>query len=229
MSNNYEEFLQRLNQYRLRLNMTQEETGRKLGINQSQYSKMELGKTIVPYRTLELLMKMGWDVDYLFTGKEAACHTSELGELIAWGDEKDRRELLSAVAWLLKQGVEKSVSGVSFETRCEIEILRMRASGGTSKSVLYKIRKIAGIAQIPMSEKLGVNIKKYRMLEKNEVDPDAELLLRIYEVTGCRPSLLLDDSNVEGMIIDDLWRQIDRPIQMKIKSLTEQVLWFLKM
>lgn len=59
MRRSYEEFLHRLNQYRLRLNMTQEETSNGLGITQSQFSKMELGKTIVPYKVLELLMKMG--------------------------------------------------------------------------------------------------------------------------------------------------------------------------
>lgn len=79
-----------------------------------------------------------------------------------------------------------------------------------------------------MFEKLGVNIKKYRMLEKNKKNPDAELLLRLYKETGCRPSLFLDSEKLENMIIDDLWSQTNDYIQTKILSLTEQVLWFLK-
>lgn len=133
------------------------------------------------------------------------------------------------MAWLLEQGVEKCVADTSFETKCEIEILKMRAKEETSESVLFEIRKISGLAQIPMSEKLGVNIKKYRMLEKEQVNPDAELLLQIYKVTGCRPSLLFDVSNVESMIIDDLWGQVTPRVRQNILSLVKQVLWFLKM
>ena len=64
MNSYYEEFLKRLVQYRIRLNMTQETISRQLGITQSQLSKQELGKIIVPYKSLVSFMKMGWDVDF---------------------------------------------------------------------------------------------------------------------------------------------------------------------
>lgn len=229
MRSNYEDFLRRLNQYRLRLNMTQEETSNALGITQSQFSKMELGKTIMPYKALEHLICMGWDVDYLVTGKESARNISELRTLMMEVEEEHRRKLLDLAVWLLKQGIDKCVPDLNFETKCEIEILKMRVNDKASDTVLYRIRKISGMAQIPMAEKLGVNIKKYRMLEKNKVNPDAELLFRIYEVTGCKPSLLFDYDNVENVIIDDLWNQIASPIQRQILFLTEQVLGFIRM
>ena len=52
MRDKYDNFLHRLNQYRLRLNMTQEETSSELGVTQSQFSKMELGKIIIPYNLI---------------------------------------------------------------------------------------------------------------------------------------------------------------------------------
>ena len=162
MRDKYDNFLHRLNQYRLRLNMTQEETGSELGVTQSQFSKMELGKIIIPYKVLVLLMKMGWDVDYFITGKETCQSISELNLFIDGVEERYRKELLSAVVWFLEQGINKCVLDISFETKCEIGILKKRASEEKFESVLYEARKIAGIAQIPMSEKLGVNIKKYR-------------------------------------------------------------------
>lgn len=229
MRSSYEDFLCRLSQYRLYLNMTQEETSSVLGITQSQFSKMELGKTIVPYKSLKCLMNEGWDIDYLVTGKESDRSESELISILREAEKEQRAELLYAVAWLLEQGILKSVPEVSFETKCELEILKNRTSGQNAASVLYEIRKISGISQIPMSEKLGVNIKKYRMLEKRKADPDAELLLRIYEVTGCKPSLLIDFGNIENVIIDDLWQQIEYSVQKKILMLSEQILWFLKM
>lgn len=209
--------------------MTQEETSNLLGVTQSQFSKMELGKIIVSYKSLKCLMKEGWDVDYLVTGKESAHEVSELTELMMQIEDHERRGVLNAVAWLLEQGVNKCVSEVSFETKCEIEVLKRRADGSETDSVLQEIRKISGVSQIPMSEKLGVNIKKYRMLEKSKANPDAELLLRLYEVTGCKPSLLIDYGNIEHVIIDDLWQQIAYPVQERILDLSKQILCFLKM
>lgn len=229
MHSSYEDFLKRFSQYRLCLNMTQAETSHLLGITQSQFSKMELGKIIVSYKSLKCLMKEGWDVDYLVTGKESVHGVSELTELLMEIDEHEKRGVLNAVAWLLEQGITKCVSEISFETKCEIEVLKRRADGCETDSVLQEIRNISGISQIPMSEKLGVNIKKYRMLEKSKTNPDAELLLRIYEVTGCKPSLLIDFGNLEYVIIDDLWQQIAYPVQERILHLSKQILCFLKM
>lgn len=229
MHSSYEDFLKRFSQYRLCLNMTQAETSHLLGITQSQFSKMELGKIIVSYKSLKCLMKEGWDVDYLVTGKESVHGVSELTELLMEIDEREKRGVLNAVAWLLEQGITKCVSEISFETKCEIEVLKRRADGCETDSVLQEIRNISGISQIPMSEKLGVNIKKYRMLEKSKTNPDAELLLRIYEVTGCKPSLLIDYGNIEHVIIDDLWQQIAYPVQERILDLSKQILCFLKM
>lgn len=229
MHSSYEDFLKRFSQYRLCLNMTQAETSHLLGITQSQFSKMELGKIIVSYKSLKCLMKEGWDVDYLVTGKESVHGVSELTELLMEIDEREKRGVLNAVAWLLEQGITKCVSEISFETKCEIEVLKRRADGCETDSVLQEIRKISGVSQIPMSEKLGVNIKKYRMLEKSKANPDAELLLRLYEVTGCKPSLLIDYGNIEHVIIDDLWQQIAYPVQERILDLSKQILCFLKM
>lgn len=229
MRKRYEDFLRRLNQYRLRLNMTQDELSSALGITQSQFSKIELGKTIMPYKTLELLEGMGWDVDYLVTGKNFAKGVSELNTILQQVEEPYKKEVLSAVTWLLNQGINKCCPNLGPECKCEMEILQMRVGSESSGSVLYEVRKVSNMAQVPMAEKLGVNIKKYRRLEKNEVCPDVELLFHIYEVTGCKPSLILHNDRAENIIIDDLWNQITAPVQSKILSLTEQVLWFIRM
>ena len=228
MRDSYEEVLQRLVQCRQLRNMTQDDVSTMLGTTQSQYSKMELGKVVISYKSLKILMEAGWDVDYLITGKESLSGISELSALTLQLDERDKKELLNALAWLLEQGVEKSIANIGFETKCEIGILKMRASEASPGSVMYEIRKLSGMAQIPMSEKLGVNIKKYRMLEKEKTYPDAELLLRIYDLTGCKPSLLFGNDDIEIQIIDDLWNQIVPDVRKKILSLAEQVLWFVK-
>lgn len=229
MRDSYEEFLQRFVRCRHRKNLTQEEVSTRLGITQSQFSKMELGKIVIPYHCLRVLLEAGWDVDYLITGKESAFCVSELSTWVTEIKERDKKVLLSAFVWLLEQGIEKSTVNISFETKCELEILKKRAGEEKADSVLQEVRRISGFTQIPMSEKLGVNIKKYRMLEKKKAGPDAELLLRIYEATGCKPSFLLEAEDIEGKIIDDLWHQIMPEVREKILPLAEQILYFLEL
>ena len=70
MSNDYDKFLCRMVEYREKLHLTQKDVGNFLGKDQSQFSKMELGKTVVSYEILESLRGTGWDIDYIITGKE---------------------------------------------------------------------------------------------------------------------------------------------------------------
>ncbi len=228
MNSYYEEFLKRLVQYRIRLNMTQETISRQLGITQSQLSKQELGKIIVPYKSLVSFMKMGWDVDYLLTGKSFRREESKLTDMLNDVEEVNYKPMLEFIAWTLARGIEKSASGLSMEDQCEICILKMKCNEDTDEPIMYEIRKIAGEAQIAMAERLGVNIKKYRALEKEQVFPDAELLLGIYEITGCRPSLFLMDDHIEDVIIDDLWSRVDSERRKEILAIISQVEQFMR-
>lgn len=227
MSNHYEEFLRRLVQYRVRLHLTQENLSEKLEITQSQLSKQELGKTIVNYKSLVRLMNMGWDIDYLFTGNQSVRKPSELTALLEGSESSQRGAMLEFIAWVLDKGIKQSVQELSVEEKCEISILKMKSSQSENESIMYEIRKLSGEAQIPMAEKLGVNIKKYRALERRQIDPDAELLLGIYEATGCKPSLFLTTDRIENLIIDDLWNRILPTKQKEILVIASQIDKFL--
>ena len=228
MNDCYKDFLNRLIQYRNRLNMTQEMTSELLGITQSQLSKQELGKTIVPYKSLVIFNKMGWDVDYLLTGKGSEHKPSKLTDILGKTDEIHYRSMLEFITWALAIGIEKSVPELSIEEKCELCILKMKCSSDEDESVIFVIRKIAGEAQISMAEKLGVNIKKYRALEKVKIYPDAELLLGIYQLSGCKPSLFLATDHIENVIIDDLWSRIAPERQEEILAIISQVDMFIR-
>lgn len=228
MSNHYEEFLRRLVQYRVQLHLTQENLSEKLEITQSQLSKQELGKTIMTYKSLVRLMNMGWDIDYLFTGKQSVRRSSELTALLEGSEAPHRDSMLEFIAWALDKGIEQSVQELSVEEKCEISILKMKSGNSENESIMYEIRKLSGEAQIPMAEKLGVNIKKYRALERRQIDPDAELLLGIYEATGCKPSLFLTTDRIENLIIDDLWNRILPEKQREILMIASQIDKFLR-
>lgn len=228
MNSYYEKFLKRLSQYRLRLNMTQEMTSELLGITQSQLSKQELGKTIVPFKSLVVFKSMGWDVDYLLTGETSKYETSELTEILKRAETNCYKPMLEFITWALAMEIEKSVPELSLEEKCELSILKMKSGNEANDSIMYEIRKITGEAQISMADKLGVNIKKYRALEKAQIYPDTELLLGIYQTTGCKPSLFLETEHIENVIIDHLWSRIDPERRKAILTVIPQIDIFIK-
>ena len=227
MNSYYEAFIKRLSQYRIQLNLTQEKASQALGITQSQLSKQELGRTIVPYKVLVRYSDMGWDIDYLFTGIRSERKASALAERIDRAEAGSRLPLLKLAVWALETGIARKCSEISMETKCEIDILRARAESETNQTTLYEIRKIAGMPQLAMAEKLGVNIKKYRALEREETHPDAELLTEIYVMTGCKPSLFLTSGDTTSMIIDDLWSLLPAEQQIQIMAIMDQAEEFL--
>lgn len=228
MSNHYGEFLNRLVQYRTQLCLTQEAVSRELGITQSQLSKQELGKTIMNYKSLVRLMEMGWDVDYLFTGKHSERKTSELTVLLEGTEAEHRKSMLEFISWALAKGIAQSVPEPGMEEKCEVKILEAKSGSREDSSIMYEIRKLSGDAQLTMADKLGVNIKKYRALEKRTRNPDAELIMGIYETTGCRPALFLTTDRIEALLIDDLWSRIRPGKQEEILAVARQVGQFLR-
>lgn len=49
--------------------------------------------------------------------------------------------------------------------------------------------------QKKMAEKLGIDIKKFRDLEKGRCLPDSELFWRLYDLFRIPPAVLLEDKN----------------------------------
>lgn len=227
MRAHYQEFLQRMVQYRQQLNLTQEKMGQELGITQSQFSKHELGKTIVPYKVLVTFATMGWDMDYLFTGQKAAPKNSELSERIKGLEASKRPAMLRLAAWGLEAALIRDEGKESTELKCELCILKNRADAQNTGSILYQLREISDISQSAMAEMLGVNIKKYRMLERAQISSDAELLLEIYHTTGCRPSLFLIHYDVENVIMDNLFTLLTKERRKGLLTLIDEAEEFL--
>lgn len=222
MCNMYDEFLRRVEQYRLLYKMTQEEVSNKIGITQSQFSKMELGKTIFPNYVLKSLSDMNWDIDYLITGKETPKQSSEIIEILNQYETENREEFLQLILWTLKQGIHKQKKEIDSEIKCEMQVLFCRNNHEKSTSLLYEVREVLGLSQHAMAEKLGVNIKKYRMLEKEIIQPDAELLVQIYKISRCKPTLFLYKERMEEAIINDLWTAVRPEIRNELITFLKQ-------
>lgn len=64
-----------------------------------------------------------------------------------------------------------------------------------SKNIFQALRNNMNCQQKKMAEKLGIDIKKFRDLEKGRCLPDSELFWRLYDLFRIPPAVLLEDKN----------------------------------
>lgn len=216
MSNIYEEILRRLIQYRMALKLTQTEAGTIIGKTQSQFSKVELGKTVLSYDDLYAMLQAGWDIDYLIVAKEGTVWTSRITEILDVNDAPVWEAVKEVLVWAIGQMLDKAGTLNEADIYCEYKLLKLITAQKETDSLLFELRSIIGISQTAMAERLGVNIKKYRDLERRLTDLDAELLALVYEDTACRPSLFFYQDDLETYLFNDLWNQLCTDRQKEI-------------
>ncbi len=209
MGNSYDEFLCRLTRYRENVNLTQKDVSKLFGKDQSQFSKMELGKTVVPFEVLQGLKDAGWDIDYIITGREKIDIKSNFTHNFEEKNGKQWAYLKEVLIWILGHELNKNNSFSDEDTKSEYELLKQLLYTIQPGTTLLAVRNMLGISQITMSEKLGVNIKKYCQLEKGTKKPDAELLGMIYELAHCRPGIFMCQGEVSLYLIDCLWNRME--------------------
>lgn len=220
MCEEYDVFLQRMADYRNRLNYTQVQISDELGITQSQLSKMELGKTIYSFKMLQSLYEKKWDIDYFITGKKYNYVSSEISDML--DSCVNKKAALQLVAWAFEQELQKNGDIEAADVAFEVKLLKQRAHQTRENTLLSDIKDILEVSQPILADKIGVNIKKYRLLERNVINPDAELLMRIYQETGCRPGLWLDFNRADYLIISDLWQMMTSQAKEEVLFLMEQ-------
>lgn len=209
MSNTYDDCLRRFILYRIRMNMSQEEMGRILGKTQSQLSKMELRKTIIPFGILDGLQHIGWDIDDIVIGKEKVNIESSLSEYLTANVGNEWKAMKEVLIWIIGIEFQKNGGFQDADSKFEYELLRALLYKSKLKTVMRAVRDVMGIRQDKMAEMLGVDVKKCRDMERGRIYPDAELLVLIYEISSCRPAVFFCRENVEGYLLDNLWNKLD--------------------
>lgn len=212
----YSLVLRRLEAYRKKHSLLQKNIAESLDITQSEYSKLELGKIKLSYEILSKLYWQGWDIDMVITGE---CGEPILKSVEKIATQKDEKQFVSALKlceWAMEQWSQEE----NREEPIGNKLLKIFINDDSNMTPLEKLRKAFGVSQIQMAEIIGVNIKKYRMLEKGKVQLDAELMANIYEATGCKPSYFVDENTFYLSVISDECRYGDNR-ENQIKELLE--------
>ena len=188
-----------LQEYRKSRNILQNEMAEYLDITQSEYSKMELGKIKLSYEVLSKLYKKGCDIDMLVTGKEMDSVLPSLEKLYVESETPRFVSWLKLCEWAMQQWKHEEDK----EETIGSKLLKIFVNADGDMTPLEKLRKAYDVSQQQMADIVGVNIKKYRQLEKGQLQLDAELMANICEATNCRPSFFVDENNYYLSIISE--------------------------
>ena len=86
-----------------------------------------------------------------------------------------------------------------------------------SINAFLTLRRLSGYQQKVMADKIGVDVKKLRELEKDRCLPDSEILWKTYHEFGISPMYILKDK--EGTI-----REVDALLEISEGECTEKLL-----
>lgn len=218
MSTLYGEALARLSSYREKHNLSQEDMGNIMGITQSHYSKVEQGTKMISGTALLNLHKYSMDVDQVLTGEETLI--TELDGYLSNCKSEHRDELIHLFVWLINRGtvmMHKKEEWENVNYSREIELLHMKDwDSKVHDNIWYGIRTIIHHKQEDMAKLLGINIKKYRKMEKKNGIPDAQVLVNLYEKTGIMPSILLEKRITNLNVINHIWERFTPEIKKKL-------------
>lgn len=203
MSATYEDVLKRLIEERHRLSWTQKEMSKCVRMEQSNYSKVELGLRRLSYYDLKYLCETDVDVHYVYTGQKSSGQYASLfrecsyDELICY-----LRIIYSVSEWKYKEDAPGKWKLV-FEKLKYVPLIR---DNQKHYNIFEEIRHSLNYQQQKMAGLLGVDVKKLRDLENGRRLPDSELLYRIYELFCVSPTAILKDrkgmANELGILLD---------------------------
>lgn len=220
MKATYIDVLKRLKEERNRLGLSQKDMGQRIRINQSNYSKVELGLRRLSYYELKYLCESDVKVHYVFTGQRS---TGKYFDFFAGCSFSELSCYLSIVYSIVVLRNNREMGGEWKAVLEKIKYVPLIEEYQGSANIFFALRRSLNYQQQKMAEILGVDVKKLRELENGRNLPDSELLWMLYSLFCIPPAILLKDRT--GMaceisvILDMINRENGEEIFGIIKSL----------
>lgn len=217
----YSEVPQRLCAYRKALGMTQKEMSERFGVKQDHYSRLESGKTLLSNRNLLCFMRSGGDIYYLITGKERYT-----GMLNVYLDNfkllRDKVEIVKLILWATYQSIPYEKSNEIYEIKRAWKHIELIENEKKMNSIWRNIRKVEGISQQRMAERLDINIKRYQRMENLRTKPDAEILHSLFFDLGYSPLVMMKQDMFYLDEINNIWDEFPEKTRERLEGVIEQ-------
>ncbi len=218
MDSAYNSFLERLNEDRIKRNISQTKMGEILGMTQSHYSKVEKGKNLISFSGLIRLYKQSFDIDYLVTGFPRT--KGILDDYINNCDENKKADMLNYMIWLVKQGLDiERISYDADEINTYYKVIyfvQYRNHIKNNINIWKIIRNDNEITQQQMADRLKINIKKYRYIENGQREPDAQILAELYTEFGYLPTMMLPEVVINISYLNIIWNKFSHGLKERL-------------
>ncbi len=203
---NYDDMLKRLVTYRKSLGLLQKQIGGLIGLSQEQYSYLESGTTKITDKNLKAFSDVGMNIDYLLTGKNYDYSAEELDEVLGEFDGTDRNFAMKMLAEVIVERFDRiDITERENVTEKNIRLLTAISQSWNDFSMINFVREEQNCSQIEMAQRLGIGIKKYRDIERENRYPDAEILVNLYGMSGYQPTLFMNVQDRRLMAIKMIW------------------------
>jgi len=220
----YGAMLNRLRTYRKSVGINQEEMAKMLGTTQENYSYLEKGRTRLSCEALNILSKNGFDIDYLISGKkyEEAAEVNEIDRVLAGTTADTKRAVVRmlAIAMLEKES-QGQAPDMSKNERC---MLRAASETNDEISMPLLVRELNGDSQRDMSKNLGLCIKKYRKIEREDKYPDVEVFAALYAMSGFRPKLFMMNQDRHIEAVKTAWMRFSEEDRASLLNLAKNAI-----
>lgn len=200
MADKYEEIRRRMILYRKSQNLAQEEVAATLGVSQSRICKGETGHESITNDYLTALYKIGWDIDYIVTGKKWKKKRKTLrSELLDFSDDD---EIFKVIYWTMSNMYKNQYLHEVYSL--ELKLLNFMCHN-KDINVFEAVRRIYDMTQLEYADLLHITVKRCRSLERGVSHLSADLMGEMYEMLGCRPTLLMEVEDIRWNIIESIW------------------------
>lgn len=189
----YKDVCKRVAKCRKDSNMTQEKMGLILDMNQESYSYLENGNIKISGKNLKDFYKLGWDIDFILTGKTFNPISEDMhSTFMPFTEGSERNIAMKMMAEMMLLKLYKESESIADKDKDAILLLENIIKSWNNFSMFNYIRKKEGKTQEDMAEDIGTSVKTYRALERESRYPDAEILLHCYEQYNYQPTLYMD-------------------------------------
>lgn len=191
MSMDYVDVIQRMKEERLAHEISQGDLGSQLRITQGHYSKVERAVKRLTYYEVKALSETELDLYYIYTGRRISGKYKEFFESCSY------RQLicyLNMTAALFACVYEEQNQDLSKRFYRQLRCIRhITGAEGSGETVFSLVRHLENETQYEMSERLCMDVKKFRELERGNLLPDSELIWRLYDLYHVPPAYVLKD------------------------------------
>jgi transcriptional regulator with XRE-family HTH domain len=208
--------------------MSQVEMCKKMGITQSHYSKIERREKIISYESFITLCDNGGDIDFLVTGIKT--QATELDDLFYQCPETQRESILKLMVIYVNLALDGQKEDAHLCYTREIEILKFDLAERIHENhntVWKYMRGISGLTQEKMAAELGIDVKSYREIEKENTMPNVAVLVKLFEKYGYYPSLISKTKTNYLLMLNKIWIDLSANVKKKILSLLKEDLKYI--